>query len=279
MKSIVITGVSTGIGYDAVRHFVSIGYQVFGSVRKQEDQQRLESEFPERFKCFLFDVVDRPAIEAAAKEIADLLDGNLLTCLFNNAGVALAGPMQLVDSEAFDRQLLVNVSGARNVINAFLPLLGASLDRSADQKPGKIVNNSSISGFINTPVNGSYCVAKHAIESLGEVYRRELMMYGIDVVSVQSGPIQSQIWNKSSGALDEFKDTDYGPMISKTEAILQDAQKIAQPAEVFSRLVQKIIETPNPKTAYIIHKQRWRLYIMRWLPKRWLDRMMYKKLS
>ena len=279
MKSIVITGVSTGIGYDAVRHFVSIGYQVFGSVRKQEDQQRLESEFPERFKCFLFDVVDRPAIEAAAKEIADLLDGNLLTCLFNNAGVALAGPMQLVDSEAFDRQLLVNVSGARNVINAFLPLLGASLERSADQKPGKIVNNSSISGFINTPVNGSYCVAKHAIESLGEVYRRELMMYGIDVVSVQSGPIQSQIWNKSSGALDEFKDTDYGPMISKTEAILQDAQKIAQPAEVFSRLVQKIIETPNPKTAYVIHKQRWRLYIMRWLPKRWLDRMMYKKLS
>ena len=72
-------------------------------------------------------------------------------------------------------------------------------------------------------------------------------MYGIDVVSVQSGPIQSQIWNKSSGALDEFKDTDYGPMISQTEAIFQGAQKIAQPAEVFSRLVQKIIETPNPK--------------------------------
>ena len=138
MKSIVITGVSSGIGYDAVRHFVSIGYQVFGSVRKQEDQQRLESEFPQRFKCFLFDVVDRPAIQAAADEIKDLLEGNLLTCLFNNAGVALAGPMQLIDSEAFDRQLLVNVSGARNVINAFLPLLGASLNRSPDQKPGKM---------------------------------------------------------------------------------------------------------------------------------------------
>ena len=68
----------------------------------------MESEFPERFKCFLFDVVDQPAIEAAAKEIAGLLDGNLLTCLFNNAGVALAGPMQLVDSEAFDRQLPVS---------------------------------------------------------------------------------------------------------------------------------------------------------------------------
>ncbi len=279
MRSIVITGVSSGIGYDAVRHFVSQGYQVFGSVRKLADQQRLESEFPERFKCFLFDVVDRDAIQAAADEIKNLLDGNLLTCLFNNAGVALAGPMQLVDSEAFDRQLLVNVSGARNVINAFLPLLGASLDRPSSQKPGKIVNNSSISGFINTPINGSYCVAKHAIESLGEVYRRELMMYGIDVVAVQSGPIQSQIWNKADGALDEFKATDYGPMISKTEAIMDAAEQIAQPAEVFSRLVQSIIENPKPKTAYVIHKQRWRLQVMRWLPKRWLDRLMHKKLS
>ena len=68
-------------------------------------------------------------------------------------------------------------------------------------------------------------------------------------------------------------------MIFKTEATLQDAQKIAQPTEVFSRLVQKSIETPNPKTAYAIHKQRWRLHVMRWLPKRWLDRMMYTKLS
>ena len=279
MKSIVITGVSSGIGYDAVRHFVSVGYQVFGSVRKQEDQQRLESDFPERFKCFLFDVSDRDAIQVAADEIQNLLAGKLLTCLFNNAGVALAGPMQLVDGDAFDQQLLVNVSGTRNVINAFLPMLGASLDRPADLKPGKIVNNSSISGVINTPVNGSYCVAKHAIESLGEVYRRELMMYGIDVVSVQSGPIQSQIWNKTHGVLDEFMDTDYGPMIRETEAIMEAAQKDAQPPVVFTRLVQKIIESPNPKTAYVIHKQRWQISLMRWLPKRWLDRQMHKKLS
>ena len=71
-------------------------------------------------------------------------------------------------------------------------------------------------------------------------------MYDTDVVSVQSGPIQSQTWNKPSGALDEFKDTDHGPMNFKTEAILQDAQKIAQPTEVFSRLIQKII-APQPK--------------------------------
>ena len=73
------------------------------------------------------------------------------------------------------------------------------------------------------------------------------MIYGIDVVSIQSGPIQSQIWTKTSGALDEFKETDYGPMILKTEAIVEEAQKIAQPAEVFYRCL--LYTSPSPRDA------------------------------
>ena len=279
MKTILITGVSTGIGYDAVKHFVEKGYFVFGSVRKQADQQRLESDFPQRFKCLLFDICDRAAIATAAKEVKEALDGDLLTCLVNNAGVALAGPLQLVDDERFDHQLLVNVSGTRNVINAFLPMLGATLDRKPGLQPGKIINNSSISGVINTPINGSYCISKHAIESVGEVYRRELMMYGIDVISIQSGPIQSQIWEKSSGLASEFEQSDYRTMIERTEAILASAQEFAQPPSVFSELIEKIIDHPKPRLAYIIHPQRWQIWLMRWLPRRWLDRMMHKKLS
>ena len=279
MKYILITGVSTGIGYDAVRHFVGRDFFVFGSVRKEADQQRLESEFPERFKCLLFDICDRTAIAAAVKEVEEVLGGELLTCLVNNAGVALAGPLQLVDDERFDHQLLVNVSGTRNVINAFLPLLGATKDRDSSVKPGKIINNSSISGVVNTPINGSYCVSKHAIESLGEVYRRELMMYGIDVISIQSGPIQSQIWEKNIGASSEFEDSDYRTMIKQTEAVLADAQKIAQPPSVFSELIEKIIYNRRPRLAYVIHQQRWQIWLLRWLPRRWVDRLMYKKLS
>jgi len=279
MKYILITGVSTGIGYDAVRHFVGQDFFVFGSVRKEADQQRLESEFPQRFKCLLFDICDRDAIAAAAKEVEEILDGQLLTCLLNNAGIALAGPLQLVDDEKFDHQLLVNVSGTRNVINAFLPMLGASKDRAPGVKPGKIINNSSINGVINTPINGPYSISKHAIESLGEVYRRELMMYGIDVVSIQSGPLQSQIWEKNSDFSSEFDDSDYQTMIRQTEVVLADAQKIAQPARVFSELAQKIIENPRPRLAYIIHQQKWLIRMLRWLPRRWVDRLMYKKLS
>jgi len=250
MKYILITGVSTGIGYDAVRHFVGQDFFVFGSVRKEADQQRLESEFPQRFKCLLFDICDRDAIAAAAKEVEEIL-----------------------------HQLLVNVSGTRNVINAFLPMLGASKDRAPGVKPGKIINNSSINGVINTPINGPYSISKHAIESLGEVYRRELMMYGIDVVSIQSGPLQSQIWEKNSDFSSEFDDSDYQTMIRQTEVVLADAQKIAQPARVFSELAQKIIENPRPRLAYIIHQQKWLIRMLRWLPRRWVDRLMYKKLS
>ena len=160
MKYILITGVSTGIGYDAVRHFVERGYFVFGSVRKESDQQRLESDFPDRFKCLLFDLVDRPALTAAAKQVEQILDGQLLTCLVNNAGVPLTGPLELIDDDRFDHQLLVNVSGTRNVINAFLPMLGATSERAPSVQPGKIINNSSISGVINTPINGPYCISK-----------------------------------------------------------------------------------------------------------------------
>ena len=279
MKYILITGVSTGIGYDAVRHFVGKGYFVFGSARKETDQQRLESDFPERFKCLLFDICDRDAISIAAKQVESILDGQLLTCLVNNAGVALAGPLQLIDDERFDHQLLVNVSGTRNVINAFLPMLGASRERSSDVPPGKIINNSSISGVVNTPINGSYCISKHAIESLGEVYRRELMVYGIDVISIQSGPIRSQIWEKNIGAASEFEQSDYQTMIQQTDAIMSDAQKIAQPPSVFSELIENIIDNRRPRLAYIIHRQRWRIWVLRWLPRRWVDRLMHKKLS
>ena len=280
MKTIFISGVSSGIGYDAVRYLTSKGYFVFGSVRKPADKQRIENDFPEQFKCVLFDTLDREAIKTAAAEVKVELGDQLLTCLVANAGIAVAGPLEHVDDETFDHQLLVNVSGTRNVINAFLPMLGASLDRPKNLKPGKIILNSSISGVLNTPINGAYCISKHAVESLGEVYRRELYPFGIDVLSIQSGPIQSEIWNKNIGALDEFMETDYATMAKNTNEILIEGQKSAQPAETISRLIEKIIETKRPKLAHIVHSRPWFIRLLSaWLPRRLVDRLIVKKLT
>lgn len=280
MKCVFVSGVSSGIGYDAVRYLTSKGYFVFGSVRKPADKQRLQNDFPERFKCVLFDALDRGAIETAAAEVESVLSGQLLTCLVANAGIAVPGPLEHVDDDTFDHQLLVNVSGTRNVINAFLPMLGASLSRAKNQKPGKIILNSSISGVLNTPINGSYCISKHAIESLGEVYRRELYPFGIDVLSIQSGPIQSEIWRKNIGALDQFKETEYATMVEKTNSILIAGQESAQPAEAISKLIEKIIETKRPKLAYIVHSRPWFIRLLStWLPRRFVDRLIVKKLT
>lgn len=278
MKNILITGVSTGIGYDALRHFVARGYSVFGSVRNPEDAERLLRDFPENFVCLLFDVTDSEAMRSAAKQVEQQLAGQSLTALVNNAGFAQAGPMALLSDEAFRRQMEVNLVGVRNVTNAFLPLLGAR--PGFEGLPGKIINISSISGIFNTPMNGAYCVAKHALESLGEVYRRELMMYGIQVASIQPGPIESDLWEKNLHAMDAYLNTDYATMAKRSNDIMQDAQKNALPAEVISRLIEKIIDSRRPKLSYIVSKNRLRdTLLVRYVPRRLADWLVWRSLG
>ena len=280
MKYVLITGVSTGIGFDTTRFLIDAGYFVFGSVRKEADKLRLEQEFPTNFQCLTFDVNDGAAIAREKENVERVLNGQLLCCLVNNAGVAVPGPLELLDDEVFESQFSANVFGTRKVINAFLPLLGASLDLRPDQKPGKIINNSSISGVFNTPINGAYCVSKHAMESLGEVYRRELMMYGIDVISIQSGPIQSEIWNKNVDTLEQFENTDYETLVKRVNEMLQEAKASAQPAEVIAKLIDKIIRSPRPKLAYVVHSSPWFIKLLaHWIPKRVVDRILHRKLS
>ncbi|MFK7778771.1 MAG: SDR family NAD(P)-dependent oxidoreductase [Gimesia sp.] len=285
MKAVVITGVSSGIGYDATRYLIDQGYLVFGSVRTVDDQQRLLADFPSNFHAMLFSLTDYEAIRREACRVQEILGENRLTALVNNAGIAVAGPMQLIDDDLFEQQMQVNLFGTRVVTNAFLPLMGVDsqsqqFNKQRPKNGGKIINISSISGILNTPLNGSYCVAKHAMESLGEVYRRELYMYGIDVISIQPGPIQSKIWDKNRGAMQEFYDTDYGPMIHNVETIMQEAQKDAMPAETVSKLIDQIIQSKRPKLSYIVHRKKWPIQIItKYIPARIVDYILWKKLS
>lgn len=280
--TIVITGVSSGIGYDTVRYLSQHGYFIFGSVRSDDAKAALELEFPDNFEALVFDVTDRPAIQQATQRVAEHLGNQHLAALVNNAGIADGGPLELLEDDRFQRQIDVNLIGVRNVTNAFLPHLGAESEPDPQRQgtPGKIINITSISGVLNTPINGAYCVAKHAVESLGEVYRRELMHYGIDVVSIQPGPIQSKLWEKNIGSMDRFNDTIYGTMIRNTDNIMRNAQRDALPAEVISRLIDRIIRSRRPRVAYIVHKHRWRAWLLAHvLPARLTDRLLWKRLN
>lgn len=280
--TIVITGVSSGIGYDAVRFLRDQGYFVFGSVRSDSAKQKLEADFPDRFSALVFDVTDARSVREAADIVAQQIGSRKLTALINNAGIAEGGPLQFLEDDVFRRQIEVNLVGTRNVINAFLPHLGASTDTDTEQTgpPGRIINVTSISGILNTPINGAYCVSKHAVESLGEVYRRELMHAGIDVISIQPGPIQSKLWDKNVGTLDRFHDTIYGPIIRNTDAIMRAAEKEALPAETISRLIHRIIQARKPRLSYIVHRHSWRAWILaKLLPARLTDRLLWKRLN
>ena len=277
MKYILITGISSGIGYDAVRLLIEKGYHVFGSVRKTSDKVRLQSEFQDNFTCLTFDVTQKEQIATTFDQVKAVLNGSSLCGLVNNAGLTMSGPMHLMSDEKFRRQMEVNLFGVRNVTNIFLPLLGAYKDFKG--QPGKIINISSLAGVFNTPFNGAYCVSKHAVESLGEIYRRELMLYGIDVISIQSGPISSEIWKKNIGEMDEYLDSDYGQILKKAGDIIQEYEETAQPASVISNLIYNILKTKFPKTSYIVSKnilQTWAL--VKFLPARVVDRILWRML-
>lgn len=277
MKYILITGISSGIGYDAVRLLIEKGYHVFGSVRKTSDKVRLQSEFQDNFTCLTFDVTQKEQIATTFDQVKAALNGSTLCGLVNNAGLTMSGPMHLMSDEKFRRQMEVNLFGVRNVTNIFLPLLGAY--KGFKGQPGKIINISSLAGVFNTPFNGAYCVSKHAVESLGEIYRRELMLYGIDVISIQSGPISSEIWKKNIGELDEYLDSDYGQILKNADAIIQKYEETAQPASVISNLIYKILNTRSPKPNYIVSKnilQTWAL--VKFLPARVVDRILWRML-
>ncbi|HKI54903.1 MAG TPA: SDR family NAD(P)-dependent oxidoreductase, partial [Anaerolineales bacterium] len=180
MKSVVITGASTGIGKDAARILIENGFRVYGSVRKQEDAERLIKEFGENFIPLLFDITDEAAVHAAAQQVREELNDETLFGLVNNAGIAVAAPMMHLPIEDFRKQLEINVTGQLIVTQAFAPLLGA--DRSLKGAPGRIVNISSGSGKNGSPFVGAYVTSKHALEGLSESLRREMMLYGIDVI-------------------------------------------------------------------------------------------------
>ena len=278
MKNILITGVSTGIGYDAVKHFLQLGYRVFGSVRSDADATRLTQEFPTNFTCLQFDVVDVDSIKSAVVQVRTELGDESLTALVNNAGYALAGPMALLSDAAFRKQMEVNVYGVRNVTNAVLPLLGATSEFKGE--PGKVINISSISGIFNSPMNGAYCVSKHALESMAEVYRRELMIYGIKFSSIQPGPIESKLWEKNDDTLNEYFDSDYGNMAKNTTKIIHAGKRDALPASVISNLIEKIINSKNPRLSYVVHRDKLRIFMLtRLLPKFLVDRLIYRHLN
>jgi NAD(P)-dependent dehydrogenase (short-subunit alcohol dehydrogenase family) len=269
--SVVVTGASTGIGSACVKVLTAAGFHVFGSVRKQADADRLAAEFGPNFTPLFFDVTDKAAVAAAARTVEQALAGETLAGLVNNAGIAVAGPLLYLAVDDFEQQFAVNVTGQLIVTQAFAPLLGA--DRSRKGAPGRIVMISSVGGRNALPFAGPYAASKFAIEGFSESLRRELMLFGIDVVIVAPGAVVTPIWDKTEISVEGFANTPYAAAIEKMKAFMLGNAAHGLPAERIGEAVMTALTTTKPKTRYTLAPNPFQQFLTTALPKRMVDRM------
>jgi len=276
MEYIFITGVSGGIGYDALKTLVSLGYHVIGSVRNEVDSEKLKSEFGNKYTILQFDVRDINLCKSEIESIIPLFENCGLTCLINNAGIAVPGPLQYLSDEEFEMQMDINVKSVRRITNLLLPYLGTD----KKYKPGKIINISSVSGLFNSPYNGAYCISKHALESMTDVYRRELSMFGIIVSAIEPGPVKTGIWDKNKGSLDRFSKTEYGELLAYADKMIENAEKSAFDVKLVTDIVVQIIKAEKPKTRYLLHRKKLLFNLMAfYLPDRLVDKLIERTLA
>jgi len=274
-KHILITGTSSGIGYGAAKELIGRGYHVFGSVRRKEDGERVQAELGKNFIPLAFDVTDQQAIDRSVEEIRTFLGNSGLGGLINNSGVSVSGPVEHLDIEKVAYNFNVNVLGIFRVTKAVLPLLGTQ--KNHPSAPGRILNIGSIAGKLCAPYMAPYVGTKHALEGISHCLRRELLPYGIDVIIIGPGGVQTPIWDK--GSLDEFKQTKYmGSMVKYFTYFVKNGRK-GMPLEECSQKIADIFENPKPKVRYALVQKKfttWTLPLL--MPPRMMDRYFLKNL-
>lgn len=276
VRSCVVTGVSSGIGRAVAARLVEEGFHVFGSVRRDEDADAFRARFGDRATPLLFDVTDGPAVRRAADTVGEALGEGRLAGLVNNAGVAAPGPLLHLPIDELRRQLEINVVAQVAVTQAFAPLLGAARGRAG--APGRIVNISSTSGRLATPFLGAYCASKHAIEALSDALRRELLIYGIDVIVVEPGAVVTPIWDKAEGAdYTPYDGTDYRKSFAALRDLMISEGRRGLQVEKIAGAVARALTAPSPPARIAVVPQRLKNWtIPRLLPDRALDRFVAK---
>lgn len=274
-QSVLITGASTGIGEACARYLAAQGWQVFAGVRKAADAKRLAGD---NIIPVTLDVTKPAQIKNAMDQIGKQVGEAGLQGLVNNAGIAIAGPMEFLPLDELRRQFEVNFFGQAAVTQACLPLLRRGR--------GRIVNISSISGRVAAPMFGPYASSKFALEAFSDSLRRELIPWGLHVASIQPGAIKTPIWEKGgataqsiAGNLPAKALALYGTIMAKIPRYTQRSNaRGLEPVEV-ARVVEHALGARQPKTRYVIGRGTWLTVLAsRLLPDRWLDRIITRRL-
>jgi NAD(P)-dependent dehydrogenase (short-subunit alcohol dehydrogenase family) len=279
MRHVLITGASSGIGYECIKDLVNLGYHVFGSVRQRADAEKLRNDFgADACTPLLFDVTNLQQIAAAVPVVKARVGQSGLFALINNAGIAVAGPLNAITLEQLRYQFEVNLFGQLSVIQAFLPLLGAELN--SPYQPGRIINISSTSGGRTYPFMGPYSASKHALEALSTALRRELLLYGIKVIVIRPASTWTPIWQKVP-ELTDYQYNDYYPALQRMrDYMVNGSREDMMPVAQVSRVIVQALTGKNPRNQYVVTRARLRDWLMAHvIPAKILDKIIASKLG
>ncbi|HKZ55448.1 MAG TPA: SDR family oxidoreductase [Anaerolineales bacterium] len=261
-RSVLITGASSGIGAACALGLDALGFRVFAGIRSEEHALALRAQASDRLMPVRLDVTQEEQIQRAKEQIIECLGGTALTALVNNAGIGVAGPLEVLPTSELRRQFEVNVIGVMAVTRAFIPLLRAS--------GGRIINIGSVSGLIASPFMSPYAASKFALEAITDSLRVEFLPFGIKVIMVTPGAIATPIWPKSLEKADESLRTApsqvvdfYRPAI----AVLRRRGAVhGRPARDVARAVARALTAKHPKRRYLVGLDAKLTAWLRWLP-------------
>jgi NAD(P)-dependent dehydrogenase (short-subunit alcohol dehydrogenase family) len=255
-------------------HLRELGFDPIAAVRKDEDAERLEAR---GLRTTRIDVTDAGQIAAAREALGD----EPLAGLVNNAGIAVAAPLEFLPIDRLRQQLEINLIGQAAVIQAFLPALRRTR--------GRIVNVSSIGGRVALPLVSPYNASKFGLEGLSDSLRRELRPQGVDVILIEPGGVKTPIWGKAGKLADEMladgvpaeAERIYGHMIA---AVRAGTSRIAEETGIEPREVAEAIGTAlsasRPRTRYLVGRDaKIRGAMARVLPDRVMDRLIGRALG
>lgn len=244
-----VTGASTGIGRATALHLAARGWEVLAGVRTDDAAASLEAEAVGHVRPVALDVTDPSSVKAAAEVVAEAAGHRGLAGLVNNAGIQAVGPWELLPVDRVRDVLETNVLGQVAVTQSLLPQLRAGT--------GRIVFVSSLSGAVALPFLGAYAASKHAVEAIGDSWRRELRPHGIRVAVVEPGNIATPIWDKGldpapMDALGPDLHRLYGPGLEFTIAQARHAAEVAIPPDRVASAIGHALSARRPRQRYLV---------------------------
>jgi len=267
---ILLTGCSSGIGRASALALAARGHRVFATARKKDDLATLERD---GLTALLLDVTDAATIAAAVGTV--LSSAGRLDVLVNNAGYPQYGSVEEVTLEQWRAQFDVNLFGTLAVTQAVLPAM-------RKQKSGRIINVSSVAGKLGIPFAAPYCASKHALEAMSDALRVEVSPFGIRVVLVEPGPVETRFGDRARAGVASLLSGPgpYQDLYKLAERAMNvDFQRGNLPAEAVAKVIVEASESPRPRPRYAVGiMARAYIALRRALPDRWLDAQMRRTL-